>query len=171
MTWHDQKQCDRGPNGFILAGDFTVAGYESMGWSTFTPASALAGGIIIGIAAALLVLLNGRIAGISGIVGGLLRPAPGDVAWRIAFITGLMAAPYIYGVFGKAPEPGFADGYPILVAAGLLVGVGTRYGGGCTSGHGVCGIARFSPRALCATLVFMAAGFTTVYAVRHVIGV
>ena len=128
-------------------------------WSAFTPWSAAIGGVIIGAAVAIFVLVNGRIAGISGIVGGFLRPASGDVAWRLAFVAGLMAAPMLYMLAAT-----------LLIVAGLLVGVGTRYGAGCTSGHGVCGISRVSPRSLVATLSFMAAGFATVYVVRHVIG-
>ncbi|WP_043480065.1 YeeE/YedE family protein [Janthinobacterium sp. HH01] len=133
----------------------------------FTPWSALLGGILIGAAAAMLVLLNGRIAGISGILGGLLRPARGDILWRIAFIAGLIIAPIAYGVFYAWPEIQAEADAGALIAAGLLVGVGTRYGSGCTSGHGVCGISRLSPRSITATVVFMAAGFVTVYLIRH----
>jgi len=114
--------------------------------------------------------VNGRIAGISGIVGGLLRPAPGDVAWRLAFVAGLMAAPMLYMLAAKLPPIVIEASYPTLIVAGLLVGIGTRYGAGCTSGHGVCGVSRLSPRSLVATLSFIAAGFATVYVVRHVIG-
>ena len=142
----------------------------SIDWNAFTPASALAGGAIIGAAAALFALLNGRIAGVSGILGGLLRPASGDISWRAAFVAGLLAAPLVYGAFALLPDVHVDTGYGGLLAAGLLVGIGTRYGSGCTSGHGVCGISRLSPRSIVATLVFMAAGFATVFAVRHVIG-
>jgi hypothetical protein len=138
-------------------------------WTHFTPWPALAGGVLIGLAAAALVLLNGRIAGISGILGGLLRPAPGDVAWRVAFIAGLAGAPLAYGLFAALPAVRIDAGAPALAAAGLLVGLGTRYGAGCTSGHGVCGLARLSPRSLAATLSFMAAGFATVYVIRHLL--
>jgi len=138
-------------------------------WASFTPVSALAGGMIIGVAVALLVLLNGRIAGISGIVSGLLRPAAGDVAWRLAFVAGLILAPILFIAASRAPAVAIDADYPLLVIAGLLVGVGTRYGGGCTSGHGVCGISRLSPRSIVATLAFMATGFATVFVVRHVI--
>ena len=138
-------------------------------WSTFTPWSALAGGAIIGAATALFALVNGRISGISGIVGGLLRPSPTDVAWRLAFIAGLIAAPAVFGAFTVLPGVAIDASYPLLVIAGVLVGVGTRYGAGCTSGHGVCGLARLSPRSLIATLAFMAAGFATVFAMRHVL--
>ena len=138
-------------------------------WTHFTPWPALAGGVLIGLAAAAFVLLNGRIAGISGILGGLLRPARGDVAWRVAFLAGLAGAPLAYGLFAALPDARIEAGVPALVAAGLLVGLGTRYGAGCTSGHGVCGLSRLSPRSLVATLSFMAAGFVTVYAIRHLV--
>jgi len=139
-------------------------------WNAFTPASALAGGALIGAAAALFAVLNGRIAGISGILGGLLRPQGGDIAWRVAFVAGLVAAPAGYMLLSGLPEIRIDAAYPALVAAGLLVGAGTRFGAGCTSGHGVCGISRLSPRSLVATLAFMAAGFATVYLLRHVAG-
>lgn len=139
-------------------------------WSEFTPWTALAGGILIGIAAASFVLLNGRIAGISGIVGGLLVPTRGDISWRAAFVAGLVAAPTIWLLFTALPAAQIDAGYPALVVAGLLVGVGTRYGSGCTSGHGVCGLSRLSPRSLAATLAFMASGFITVFVLRHLIG-
>src|SRR5687768_8779666 len=139
-------------------------------WTNFTPASALAGGLMIGLAAAAFVLLNGRIAGVSGIVGGLLRPAPGDAAWRVAFVAGLIAAPWAYAAFAHLPESTIEAGYPAVVLAGLLVGIGTRYGSGCTSGHGVCGVARLSPRSLIATAAFMAAGFVTVFVLSHLVG-
>ena len=140
-------------------------------WASFTPWTALAGGALIGTAAAMLVLVNGRIAGISGIVGGLLRPIPGDTAWRIAFVGGLIVAAVVYPIVATPPELTIDAGYPTLVTAGLLVGIGTRYGSGCTSGHGVCGISRRSPRSLVATAVFMAAGFVTVYVTRHILGI
>jgi uncharacterized membrane protein YedE/YeeE len=139
-------------------------------WVSFTPGSAAIGGVIIGLAVAMFVLANGRIAGISGIVGGLLKPAPGDVAWRIAFVAGLIAAPLCFAIVTKLPPVVIDASYPTLAIAGLLVGIGTRYGAGCTSGHGVCGISRLSPRSIVATLSFMAAGFATVFVVRHFIG-
>lgn len=138
--------------------------------SAFTPLSALVGGLMIGLAAALLVLLNGRIAGISGILGGLLRPLRGETAWRIAFLAGLVLAPLAWASTSALPAIRIDAGYPTLIAAGLLVGIGTRYAAGCTSGHGVCGLSRLSPRSLIATLSFMASGFATVFLVRHVIG-
>ncbi len=142
----------------------------SIDWTAFTPASAVAGGALIGAAAALFAVLNGRIAGISGILGGLLRPQEGDVAWRVAFVAGLLVAPAGYALLSRLPDIRVDAGYPALAAAGLLVGAGTRFGAGCTSGHGVCGISRLSPRSIVATLAFMAAGFATVFALRHVIG-
>ena len=136
-------------------------------WSHFTPWTSLAGGALIGLAAALFLLLNGRIAGISGVLGGLLKPVRGDIAWRAAFIVGLVGAPLVYRLFAQLPVPQIEADYAALIAAGLLVGVGTRYGAGCTSGHGVCGLARLSPRSLVATACFMAAGFATVFVIRH----
>ena len=138
-------------------------------WAAFTPWSALAGGAIIGFAAAMFALVNGRIAGISGIVGGLLRPTLPDAVWRVAFLAGLVVAPVVYALSAPLPPIVIDAGYPLLVVAGVVVGVGTRYGAGCTSGHGVCGLSRASPRSLVATLVFMAAGFATVFVTRHVI--
>jgi hypothetical protein len=138
-------------------------------WTAFTPWSALAGGVLIGIAAALLVFINGRIAGVSGIVGGLLRPVRGDVGWRVAFAAGMLLAPLVFAAFASLPALQIDASYPMLIAGGLLVGIGTRYGSGCTSGHGVCGVARASPRSIVATLAFMFAGFVTVYLVRHVV--
>lgn len=138
-------------------------------WINFTPWPALAGGLLIGLAAAALLLFNGRIAGISGILGGLLHPKRGDMAWRVAFLAGLVIAPLAYGVFAPLPDVGIDAGPWTLVAAGLLVGLGTRYGSGCTSGHGVCGLSRMSPRSLVATLSFMLAGFVTVYVLRHLL--
>jgi len=140
-------------------------------WNAFTPWSALAGGVVIGLAAAMFVLLNGRIAGISGVLGGMLRPAAGDTAWRVAFLVGLLGAPLAYGLFTLVPDPQVDAGVGALVLAGLLVGVGTRYGAGCTSGHGVCGLSRLSPRSLVATLAFMVAGFVTVFVLRHLFGI
>jgi len=135
-----------------------------------TPLSALIGGLLIGTAATLFVLFNGRIAGISGIVGGLLRPLAGDVAWRIAFVLGLLMAPLLYRLNAPLPTLQIDAGYPLLIVAGMLVGIGTRYGAGCTSGHGVCGLSRLSPRSGVATAVFMSAGFVTVFVVRHLLG-
>ncbi|MEP1215998.1 MAG: YeeE/YedE family protein [Marinobacter sp.] len=136
-------------------------------WENFTPWSALAGGIIIGLSAAGFILLNGRIAGISGILGGLLVPQKRDVLWRIAFLAGMLAAPLLWMMTAELPAIEIKASYPVLMVAGLLVGIGTRYGSGCTSGHGVCGLSRLSPRSLVATLTFMVAGFVTVFIIRH----
>ncbi len=139
-------------------------------WSNFTPWSSLTGGILIGLATAVFLLFNGRIAGISGIVGGLLRPVKGDVAWRVAFVLGLLSAPVVYSLLTPLPQVRVEAGSTLLVVAGLLVGIGTRYGSGCTSGHGVCGWSRRSPRSSVATVAFMLAGFVTVFVVRHLVG-
>ncbi|CAI0814789.1 Predicted transporter component [Serratia proteamaculans] len=139
-------------------------------WLHFTPLSALAGGGIIGIAVTLLLVFNGRIAGISGITGGLLTPRGKEKAWRAAFLVGLLVSPWLYGIGAPLPAMPVSGSSLWLIVAGLLVGVGTRLGGGCTSGHGVCGTARLAPRSLAATAVFMLLGFATVWAVRHWIG-
>jgi len=137
----------------------------------FTPVSALIGGVLIGLAASLLWLSQARIAGISGILGGLLRPQSGDNAWRLAFLVGLVLAPIAYRLAGGSlPAIALTASAPIVIVGGLLVGFGTRLGGGCTSGHGVCGMARLSPRSIAATLLFMASGFATVFAMRHLVG-
>ena len=141
----------------------------SINWAEFTPWSSLAGGLLIGLAAALFIVLNGRIAGISGVIGGLLRPASDDLGWRIAFVSGLLMAPLVYRWWWPLPATQNVAGYPLLIVAGLLVGIGSRYGAGCTSGHGVCGLARGSPRSLVATVCFMASGFIVVYLTRHVL--
>lgn len=138
-------------------------------WVAFTPYSSLAGGLLIGLAAAFFLLSNGRIAGISGIVGGLLRPVQRDIAWRVAFIGGLVLAPLLFLLIRPLPTVVVSADYLTLGVAGLLVGVGTRYGSGCTSGHGVCGLARRSPRSLAATATFILAGIVTVYLVRHLL--
>lgn len=142
----------------------------TIAWSQFTPWTSLAGGLLLGAAAAAFILFNGRILGISGILGGLLRPMKGDAGWRIAFLLGMLAAPASFALFapaGLVHAPRIDASAGVLIAAGLLVGFGTRYGSGCTSGHGVCGLSRLSPRSLVATLAFMATGFLTVYLVRH----
>lgn len=139
-------------------------------WLHFTPLSALAGGGIIGLAVALLLLFNGRIAGISGITGGLLTPQGKEKAWRAVFIVGLLVSPWLYRIAAPLPEMPVNGGSLWLIAAGLLVGLGTRLGGGCTSGHGVCGMARLAPRSLAATVMFMLLGFITVWVVRHLVG-
>lgn len=139
----------------------------TLDWNHFTPWTSLAGGVLIGVAAAMLVLLSGRIAGISGIVGGLLRPRRAELGWRLAFIAGLFAAPLMVRLASSLAAPRIDAGFGTLVVAGLLVGAGTAFGSGCTSGHGVCGLSRLSPRSLVATLAFMAAGMATVFVARH----
>ena len=135
----------------------------------FTPGMSLLGGLLIGTASALFILANGRIAGISGILGGLLRPISGDVMWRLAFLLGLIISPAVLAPFVAPVIPTIDAGPTTLIIAGLLVGIGTRYGGGCTSGHGICGLSRLSPRSLVATLTFMGFGFLIVYVVQHLI--
>ncbi len=145
-------------------------------WTHFSPWSALAGGALIGLAASLLLLANGRIAGVSGIIGELLGPADGNRRWQASFLAGLLLAPGLWASLAPngLPASGLVPTSPadwsVLVMGGLLVGFGTRLANGCTSGHGVCGLARLSPRSLIAVLVFMAAGFATVFLARHVLG-
>jgi uncharacterized membrane protein YedE/YeeE len=144
----------------------------NLDWAHFTPWSSLTGGIVLGIASALFILINGRILGISGILGGLLPPKLGDTTWRIAFLLGMFAAPTVFHAVVPAEyitAPRIEATEWMIVVAGLLVGVGTRYASGCTSGHGVCGLSRLSPRSLVATASFMSAGFVTVYVVRHLV--
>lgn len=136
--------------------------------SSFTPISALIGGGMIGLAAALLLLLNGRIAGISGILGGLLDGQAGsEKGERLAFIAGLLGGPLLVGLLWRWPQASVTASIPLLIIAGLLVGFGTRLGSGCTSGHGICGVARLSPRSLAATALFIMAGMAAAYAARH----
>jgi uncharacterized membrane protein YedE/YeeE len=137
-------------------------------WVHFSPWSALAGGSVIGVAAGFFFLLLGRIAGVSGILAGLLPPRSGDVGWRIAFALGLFAAPLLVAVFRTPAPPAFNASGELLIVAGLLVGFGSRLGSGCTSGHGVCGLSRLSVRSLVATATFMASGVATVFILRHV---
>ena len=141
-------------------------------WINFTPWASLSGGIMLGVASAFFILVNGRVLGISGILGGLLPPKLGDAGWRIAFLLGMLAAPLVYRLLAPADfvqAPRIDAGFATIVGAGLLVGLGTRYGSGCTSGHGVCGLSRLSPRSLVATLAFMGAGFAMVFVIRHVL--
>ena len=141
-------------------------------WNHFTPWASLIGGLMLGVASAAFILINGRILGISGILGGLLPPKVGDIGWRVAFLLGMLAAPTVFMALapsGLASEPRIDAGFWTVIAAGLLVGIGTRYASGCTSGHGVCGLSRLSPRSLVATLSFMGAGFFIVYIVRHIV--
>jgi uncharacterized membrane protein YedE/YeeE len=139
-------------------------------WTHFTPFASLTGGIILGIASAVFILVNGRILGISGILGGLMPPKGADTFWRVAFLIGLFAAPTVFHAvvpadYITAPRIDATD--MMVLIAGLLVGIGTRYASGCTSGHGVCGLSRLSPRSLVATLSFMGTGFAMVYVMRH----
>ncbi|QVN22051.1 YeeE/YedE family protein [Burkholderia pyrrocinia] len=136
----------------------------------FTPWLSLAGGVLIGLAAAWLVAFNGRIAGISGIVGGLFTAGAGERDWRVAFVAGMIAAPIAMRVAGAGLTPQVDASWQELLAAGLLVGIGTRYAGGCTSGHGVCGMSRGALRSMVATATFMIAGFVTVFVRQHVPG-
>lgn len=138
-------------------------------WIHFTPGMSLLGGVLIGISSALFILANGRIAGISGILGGLLSRKPGDMVWRIAFLLGLVAAPAAIVALTGPLTATIEANTEVLVIAGLLVGIGTRYGAGCTSGHGVCGLSRLSPRSLVATLAFMGAGMAIVFVMRHLL--
>lgn len=139
-------------------------------WTNFTPWTSLAGGLLIGVATVFFLMFNGRIAGVSGIVGGLIKPKRGDIFWRIAFVSGLVLSPFAYNLVFTLPKVQVEANYYVIIVAGLLVGIGTRYGSGCTSGHGVCGLSRRSPRSIVATTAFMLAGFVTVYIIRHLIG-
>jgi len=139
-------------------------------WINFTPWAALAGGVLIGAAASLFVLLNGRIAGISGLLASLLETGGEGRSEKLLFLLGILLAPLLWMLFATLPAMEFQSGWIGLLVAGLLVGVGTRYGSGCTSGHGVCGISRLSPRSIVATVAFMVAGFATVYVLRHLLG-
>ena len=140
-------------------------------WLSFTPIPSLLGGMILGLAAALYVFLHGRILGISGIVSGLLHPKMTDSAWRLSLVLGLISAPFLAALFfGIIPIVEIDSSWIAIVIAGLLVGFGAHYGSGCTSGHGICGLSRLSPRSLVATLAFMSAGFIMVFIIRHLIG-
>ena len=139
-------------------------------WWSFTPIPSLLGGMILGVAAALYVLLHGRILGISGIVSGLLHPKAGDWSWRLAFALGLLTSSFLAAlIFGIFPVIEVEANWLTVIVAGLLVGFGVQYGSGCTSGHGICGLSRLSPRSLVATLSFMTAGFLVVFIIRHLI--
>ena len=139
-----------------------------MAWSTFTPLSALLGGALIGLAASLLWLTNGRVAGISGIVSGLVPGRAFDVSWRLSFLGGLLAVGVVASLLAPATVAvSSLRGPAVMLVAGVVVGFGTRLGNGCTSGHGICGLARFSKRSFAATLTFMAFGFLTVFLLRH----
>lgn len=169
---------------WVFTAEDTYAGdiHMTIDWDHFTPTLSLAGGLLLGLAAAAFILVNGRILGISGIAGGLFAAVRGradrsDLGWRLAFLAGLLVSPLAAKTLAAAglwpadvpAAPRIAAGTLAIVAAGLLVGYGTRLGSGCTSGHGVCGLSRLSPRSLVATLVFMGAGFVTVFVLRHVV--
>jgi uncharacterized protein len=138
-------------------------------WAHFTPGSAFAGGLLIGLAAAWLILLDGRILGASGLLGGLIPPHAGDWPWRLTALAGLVAAPLVARLLFASTTPAIETNLATLIAGGLLVGFGTRLASGCTSGHGICGLARLSPRSFAATATFITAGFLTVYLVRHIL--
>nr|WP_314900438.1 YeeE/YedE thiosulfate transporter family protein [uncultured Deefgea sp.] len=137
-------------------------------YAHFTPLASLAGGALIGLSAGLLILLAGKIAGIAGIIGGLVNGAS-DRTWRLLFVIGLLASPWVWQLFAPLPDLNMVASTPWLIVAGLLVGIGTRYANGCTSGHGICGLSRFSIRSLAAVGAFMAAGFVTVYIMKHLL--
>jgi uncharacterized membrane protein YedE/YeeE len=140
-------------------------------WLAFTPGSALLGGILLGIAASLFVLLHGRILGISGIISGLLSSRTGDANWRLILLLGILSAPFWATIlFGIHTEAVIDADWSAIIIAGVLVGFGASYGSGCTSGHGICGLSRLSPRSLVATLTFMGTGFLIVFVIRHVLG-
>ncbi|WP_426178320.1 YeeE/YedE family protein [Pseudomonas sp. TWRC1-2] len=143
----------------------------SIDWINFTPWTSLGAGALIGLSVSVFVLANGRVAGISGLLGSVMRFGSEGWGEKALFLLGLVIAPLLWGLFSVLPQIEIAAQWPALVMAGLLVGLGTRYGSGCTSGHGVCGISRLSPRSLVATVCFMTAGFATVYLIRHVLGV
>ncbi len=137
----------------------------------FTPVASLIGGMLIGLSASLLLLFDGKIAGISGIVGGLLSPAKQDTLWRVVFVGGLLTGGLLARLFApQVFDLGISRSAGALILAGVLVGFGTRLGNGCTSGHGVCGLSRLSPRSLIATLTFIATGAVTVYIINHLLG-
>lgn len=140
-------------------------------WQHFTPWASLLGGTLIGLATLIFILFNGRIAGISSIIGGLIKPRLQDIGWRIAFLLGLLVSPLIWQLFIALPAIEIQANNPLLIVSGLLVGIGTRFGAGCTSGHGICGLSRLSPRSIVATACFMLTGFLTVYIARHLLGI
>lgn len=142
----------------------------SIDWNSFTPWASLGGGALIGLAVSVFVLVNGRIAGISGLLAAAVQRSSDGWGEKVCFLLGLLLAPLLWGAFAVLPEIVIDSGWPALILAGVLVGLGVRYGSGCTSGHGVCGISRLAPRSLVATACFMATGFATVYLIGHVLG-
>jgi uncharacterized protein len=147
-----------------------MKGLIMIDWQNFTPFDAASGGVLIGVAVAILLFFNGRIAGISGILGGLFNSKKHDTAWRLAFLAGLVFSASIWRLVADLPAIQLDASLSTIFVAGILVGVGTSFASGCTSGHGVCGLSRISPRSLVATLIFMATGIVTVFIVRHVLG-
>lgn len=147
-----------------------MKGLIMIDWQNFTPFDAASGGVLIGVAVAILLFFNGRIAGISGILGGLFNFKKHDTAWRLAFLAGLVFSASIWRLVADLPAIQLDASLSTIFVAGILVGVGTSFASGCTSGHGVCGLSRISPRSLVATLIFMATGIVTVFIVRHVLG-
>ena len=147
-----------------------MKGLIMIDWQNFTPFDAASGGVLIGVAVAILLFFNGRIAGISGILGGLFNSKKHDTAWRLAFLAGLVFSASIWRLGADLPAIQLDASLSTIFVAGILVGVGTSFASGCTSGHGVCGLSRISPRSLVATLIFMATGIVTVFIVRHVLG-
>jgi uncharacterized membrane protein YedE/YeeE len=140
-------------------------------WLAFSPGPAFFGGILLGVSAALYVILHGRILGISGIISGLLSPKEGDIHWRLSLVLGLLSAPFLGNLIFDLHTRSVIDAdWIAIIIAGVLVGFGANYGSGCTSGHGVCGLSRLSPRSLVATLSFMSAGFLMVFVIRHMLG-
>jgi uncharacterized membrane protein YedE/YeeE len=142
----------------------------AINWESFTPTAAVEGGLIIGLAVAILLLVNGRVAGISGIFGGLFNFQTKDRAWRFFFLLGLVVSPVILGLFTELSASLIEGNQSLIMLSGFLVGVGTRFAGGCTSGHGVCGLSRLSLRSLVATGLFIFSGVVTVYVTHHVLG-
>jgi uncharacterized membrane protein YedE/YeeE len=141
----------------------------TINWDVFTPWMSLAGGVLLGLSTAIFIFMNGKIAGISGILGGVISGKSSELGWRAMFLIGLVASSYVYSAFATVPEAIIEASTYSLVLAGLLVGVGTRYAAGCTSGHGVVGLSRLSPRSLAATLSFMIAGFVVVFLIKHIL--
>jgi uncharacterized membrane protein YedE/YeeE len=138
-------------------------------WTEATPINSFAGGVLIGVAVSILILFNGKVAGISGILGGIIKFKTNDVSWRLLFLIGLLISHIIYSIFFALPVVTMHSGNLTVLTAGLLVGLGTRYGSGCTSGHGICGISRLSTRSIVATIIFMLAGIVTVYVTHHLV--